>query len=179
MPPPESDAPVTLGRILRPHGVRGAVVVAADSSVHSAFRAGLICRLQGPSKTGAKLPRTLTVTTVTDHGGALRLRFEGIEQREEAAELAGATLCVRAADMPGTGEDEYYDFQIIGLEAVDPDGVTLGTVAEIIPTGATDVYVIKTENGELLVPANGASVLEIDIDRGVIVIDAETAVSNP
>ena len=179
MSPTESDAPVTLGKILRPHGVRGAVVVAADSSVHSAFRAGLVCRLQGTSKTGAKLPAALTVRTVTDHGGALRLRFEGIEQREEAADLAGASLCVSAADMPKTGEDEYYDFQIIGLGAVDPKGVTIGTVVEIIPTAAADVYVIKTQNGELLVPANGTSVLDVDIDGGVIVIDTETAVSNP
>ena len=67
---------------------------------------------------------------------------------------------------PGT----FFWHQIIGLRVKDRDGAVIGIVSEIVPTGANDVYVVKTADGELLLPAIKDVVLEIDPERGAMVV---------
>lgn len=162
---------------MKPHGVSGAVLVASDPTVHDVFVPGLRCLLRGAR--GDSAPEMVVVESATRYGAGLRLRLVGIDTRDAAARLAGARLEMTRAEMPEPADDEYYDYQIIGLQAVDPHGRALGEVVEIIPTGASDVYVISNAGKELLVPATSRAILAVEPDRRRIVVDPDAAVRSP
>lgn len=96
----------------------------------------------------------------------LILSLEGVQGREQARALAGAMLEVDEEDAVPLPEGVFYEHQIIGLRVVSTDGRDLGTVREILHTGANDVY----ETPVCLIPAIPDVVQEIDVERGQIVI---------
>jgi 16S rRNA processing protein RimM len=115
--------------------------------------------------------RVLTVETVRFHRGVLLVRFAGIGNREAAADLRGCTLTIDAAELPDlTDPDEFYDHQLEGLVAVGPDGAELGTVREVVHAPASDLLVLETVNGEVLVPFVHAIVPEVDLAGGRVVL---------
>jgi 16S rRNA processing protein RimM len=116
--------------------------------------------------------RALTVEVVRPHRGVLLVRFAGITDREAAAELRGHTLIVDVAELPDLTEpDEFYDHQLEGLTAVGPDGAALGTVREVVHAPASDLLVVDTARGEVLVPFVRAIVPEVDLPGGRVVLD--------
>ena len=84
--------------------------------------------------------------------GSLLLRFTGIAARGDAAALQGETLCVPADEAPEAPPGTYYHYQLVGMSVHDGAGERLGTLTEIIATGANDVYVVTGESAELLLP---------------------------
>ena len=74
-------------------------------------------------------------------------------------------------DLPPLEEGEYYDEDLIGCTVETVKGKELGRLAEIVVTGANDVYVVACERGEVLVPAVDGIVLEIDIDGRRVVVE--------
>jgi 16S rRNA processing protein RimM len=160
-----ADARRVVGQIGRPHGLRGEVTV----QVHTDFP-------EQRFAVGAQLHddagRMLTVETVRSHRGVLLVRFAGIIDREAAAELRGRTLSVNAAELPDlTDPDEFYDHQLEGLAAVGPDGATLGRVREVVHAPASDLLVLDTARGEVLVPFVQAIVPEVDLAAGRVVLN--------
>jgi 16S rRNA processing protein RimM len=77
----------------------------------------------------------------------------------------------RREQLPPTDEDEYYWFELIGLNVFDSDDRRLGVLEEIITTGANDVYVVRSQNAEVLIPAIGSVVKRIDLQQGVMRVD--------
>jgi len=154
--------------------VRGAVIVGADPSVRDIFTRGLSCRLRRPDDT--EPARQVVIAAVSPHRSGMQVRLKDIDTREAAEALVGALVEVARERMPAPVENEYYDYDIIGLTAVDREERTLGTVVEIIVTGASDVYVITGEQGELLVPATSHAILSVELDRRRIVVEPEAAV---
>jgi 16S rRNA processing protein RimM len=154
-----------VGRIGRPHGLRGEVAVQVRTDFpEQRFTAG--AKLRGD--TG----RTLTVETVRPHGRALLVRFAGVVDRDAAAELCGLLLTVDATALPDLDDpDEFYDHQLEGLAAVGSDGEALGTVREVVHAPASDLLVLETDRGEALVPFVRAIVLEVDLAGGRVVLD--------
>jgi 16S rRNA processing protein RimM len=154
-----------VGQVGRPHGLRGEVTV----QVHTDFpeqRFAVGAQLHGD--TG----RMFTVETVRSHRGVLLVRFAGITDREAAAELRGRTLSIDAAELPDlTDPDEFYDHQLEGLAAVGPDGATLGRVREVVHAPASDLLVLDTAHGEVLVPFVQAIVPEVDLAAGRVVLN--------
>lgn len=154
-----------IGRIGRPHGLRGEVTVQVRTDFpEQRFTVG--AQLRG--YTG----RVLTVEAVRPHGEALLVRFAGIADRDVAAELCGLLLTVDASTLPHLDDpDEFYDHQLEGLAVVRSDGVALGTVREVVHAPASDLLVLETERGEALVPFVRAIVLEVDLAGGRVVLD--------
>jgi 16S rRNA processing protein RimM len=105
----------------------------------------------------------------------LVLALEGLTNRNDAETWAGAGVFAAREVLSGQA-DTYFDFELVGLEATDRTGNTLGTVTEVLATGANDVIVIASELGELLVPAVPSALVEIDPSSGRIVIDERTIV---
>jgi len=100
------------------------------------------------------------------HIPALLVTFEGLNTPEQAGKYRNQLAYVTAADRPPLPEGEYYHHQVIGLKVIDEQGVVLGTIAEILDTGANDVYVVRAEIGpEILIPAVDEFVLAVDLDR--------------
>ncbi len=90
---------------------------------------------------------------------------------EDARRLVGAKLCVPESRLPSLNSDEFYWYQLIGLEVVSPDGKKLGTLEEIIETGSNDVYVVRRGGEEILVPATQEVVRKIDLQRRLMTVD--------
>ena len=102
--------------------------------------------------------------------GALIISFEGINSREEAALLRRAVIEVQENNLPALPENKFYHRQIIGLIVVTPEGRKIGQITEIIETGSNDVYVVKGQGKEYLIPAIKDVVSCIDLRSGTITI---------
>jgi 16S rRNA processing protein RimM len=97
----------------------------------------------------------------------LLITFDEYSDPEAAGALRNELLYVRSEDIPHLPEGEYYHHQILGLRVVGENGEGLGTVVDILETGANDVCVVRQESGvEFLLPIVASTVLEIDLDGG-------------
>ncbi len=104
-----------------------------------------------------------------DKRGAI-LKFGGVESRDEAERLRGQMLYVAEADAVPLPRDSYFWHQIIGLRVRSDAGQDLGTIKEIIQTGSNDVYVVRADEREILLPAIKDVVREIDLAGGVVTV---------
>ncbi len=157
---------VEVGRLVKPHGVRGEIKLAPYNPASDLFRPGLPLLLQGIAG-GA---RRVEVLAARPHKGGFLLRLAGVETMTEAERLVGARVSVAEADLPPLSEGEFYWFQIVGLEVATEAGTRLGRVVEILETPAHDVYVVRDGDRERLVPAVDEVVVEIDRAAGRLVV---------
>jgi 16S rRNA processing protein RimM len=160
---------LVVGQIVRPHGLRGEVVVEVTTYDPAArFAAGSDLAVERPAgRAGA-----LRIEAVRPHQGRLIIAFEGVLDRDAAEELRGVRLTVDSADV-GEPEDpdEFNDFQLIGLAAVDVDGAPLGEVVRVDHGPAADLLVVRLPEGrEALVPFVRAIVPTVDIPGGRVVL---------
>ena len=158
---------VTVGRIGRPHGIRGDVVVGVRTD-EPELRFARGSRLDtDPADLGP-----LTVAGTKWHSGELLVRFEGISDRDAAAELRGTWLTVDSATIaPPQDPDEFRDADLVGLSVRTVDGTPVGTVDDVLHSGQ-DVLVIKSANGrEFMVPFVKPLVPEVDVPGGVMTIN--------
>ena len=95
------------------------------------------------------------------------LKFAGIEDRDAAARLRGAQLCLTGQQLMPLPEGQYYQFQLLGVEVVTTTGESLGPVTEVLRTGANDVYVTD----RALIPAIDSVVKHIDLQARRMLIE--------
>jgi 16S rRNA processing protein RimM len=158
---------VTVGRIGRPHGIRGDVVVGVRTD-EPELRFAKGSRLDtDPVGLGP-----LTVAGIKWHSGELLVRFAGISDRDAAAELRGTWLRVDSATIaPPADPDEFHDADLIGLAVRTVAGAQVGTVDDVLHPGQ-DVLVVKAADGrEIMVPFVKAIVPDVDVKSGFLVID--------
>ena len=99
----------------------------------------------------------------------LIIKFKEIDSLESAEGLAGNTLYILRDHFPDLPDDEYYWFQIEGLRVYDQDGHYYGNIEEIIRTGSNDVYVVRDDKRELLLPMIDSVVKKIDLKAGELI----------
>jgi 16S rRNA processing protein RimM len=162
-----NDLQVTVGRIGRPHGIRGDVVVGVKTD-EPELRFAKGARLD----TDPASPGPLTVAGTRYHSGELLVRFAGVSDRDAAAELRGTWLLVDSATLPAPEDpDEFLDTDLIGLSVRTVDGTPVGTVEDVLHPGQ-DVLVVKSAaKQEILVPFIKQIVPEVDVKAGFLVID--------
>ena len=156
-----------VGRIGRPHGVRGeATVEVRTDDPDARFRVGVALRTD-PADRGP-----LTITGARWHRDVLLLAFEGYDSREEVEALRDTLLEVPVDELPELEDpDSWYDHQLVGLAARLPDGSPLGEVTAVRHEGADLLVVRRPDGGELLVPFVRAMVPTVDVDGGFVVVD--------
>ena len=115
-------------------------------------------------------PEARRLLRVRFRGDEALLRVEGLTSPADVVERRGRLVRIDRAAAPALPEGEYYHYQLIGLDVVDTEGRALGRLAEIIETGANDVYVVIGPEGELLFPAIEEVVREVDLAVGRIVV---------
>jgi 16S rRNA processing protein RimM len=143
---------VPIGTVGRPHGLDGAFVVERASTDDRRWRVGTTVLVDG-------VPATITL--VRRAGGARRaIRLDRDARR-------GAELAVLDTDLPPPDHDSYYVFQLVGLAAVDEDGVALGRVVDVHTGAANDNA--ELEDGTL-VPLVEDAVREVDLEGGRLVV---------
>ena len=140
-----------VGRVGRPHGLGGAFVVEGASEDPERFAVGAELLVAGEQARVEESKRA---------GGRLVIRLDRRAAR-------GSALEVPRASLPPTGEDEYYVADLIGLEVVEEDGRSLGTVRDVANYAANDV--LELDSG-LLLPLVEDCVRQVDLDAGRIVV---------
>jgi 16S rRNA processing protein RimM len=114
--------------------------------------------------------RAVQVEQVRLHQGVAILKLTGCDSRNDAETLRGHWLQVPIEQAIPLEEDEYYLFQLVGLEVRTAEGEVLGELAEVLQTGANDVYVVRGPAGELLLPDIPQVIQEIDLEAGRMLV---------
>jgi 16S rRNA processing protein RimM len=175
---------VIVGRVGRPHGLRGELVIGVRTDEPDLrFAVGAVLDLHeepDPAEPGDQ--HTLTVARARWHSGQLLVAFEGITDRTAAGELTGSWLSVDSGQLPRTGDpDEFRDHELIGLSVRTPDGEQVGVVTDVLHHGQ-DLLVIQRAdagNEECLVPFVKAIVPVVDVDARLLVIDPPPGLIDP
>lgn len=108
------------------------------------------------------------------HGKTLVARFEGVEDRDDAAAYVNALIAIERSGLPATKRDQYYWSDLEGLRVVRETGDEMGTVAYLLETGANDVLVVDADGRETLVPfVTGEVIKDVDLAKGEIRVDWE------
>lgn len=167
--PSQSPPFLLLGRVLRPHGVRGEVRI----EVITAYPERIVPEQRvylgrDPSDLRSAVPHT--VSRVRKHQHYLILQFEGVPDRNAAELLREQYVMVALEDAVPLEEGEYYLFQAIGLQVITTEGEVLGHVVDIIETGANDVFVVHGPRGEVLLPDIDECVKQIDFETGTLTV---------
>ncbi|MEV3922150.1 ribosome maturation factor RimM [Actinomadura coerulea] len=158
--------PLVVGRIGRPHGIRGEVTVdVRTDEPESRFTPGTAIATD-PVTAGP-----LTIERKRWHSGRLLVRFAGVGDRDAAEELRGTWLVVDPGDISTSADpDDFHDQELLGLAVVTTDGTEVGQVADVLHHGQ-DLLVVRGAGGEKLVPFVAALVPEVDVPGGRLVID--------
>jgi 16S rRNA processing protein RimM len=156
---------VVVGRVRRPVGLRGEVIVEPTGDDPSRFVPGAVLRVGSDGDVERILRSSRPY-----QGGLFVLQFDGIESLEQADALRGALLSVRAVELPALPEGVYYHYQLEGLDVFDAAGKFLGRLESILPTGSNDVYCVGTGTEEVLIPAIREYVAAIDLKAGRITL---------
>ncbi|GGL90411.1 ribosome maturation factor RimM [Nakamurella endophytica] len=158
---------VQVGRIGRPHGVRGEVTVTPQTDdPDTRFAAGSVLVTE-PAGRGP-----LTVAGSRRSGGVLVVAFAGVPDRTAAEQLRGTVLTVDSDELPEpTDDDEFYDHQLVGLAVHDEAGELLGQVTGVLhPPAAPVLEVARPDGSEELVPFVRAIVPVVDLAAGRLVV---------
>lgn len=154
---------LAVGRVVKPHGVRGEISVEVHTDHLERF---------DPSNTVfvGDGENAFTVEGYRVHKSSILLKLEGIENRSQAEKLRGKWLKIPFDEALPLNEGEYFLFQAIGLDVFTDNGENLGKIVEIIETGANNVFVVDGNHGELLIPDIDEVVISVEIDKGKMVI---------
>jgi 16S rRNA processing protein RimM len=171
--PRKSDSPspqyLILGEVLRPHGVRGEVRVRLMTAYPERLSAIETLYLgRDPMQATAAAYR---MEAIRIHQGVALLKLKGIDDRDQAERLRKLYIMASLDNAVPLEDDEFYFYELIGMTVQTDNGKTLGTISEILETGANEVYIVDSPQfGEVLIPVIDDVVLKIDPDAGLIVV---------
>jgi 16S rRNA processing protein RimM len=155
---------LAIGVIVAPHGTRGEVRM----QIWTHFPEHLT---DIPAVYLGDEERPRRLRSIGTSRGHATLSLQGISNREAAEDLRGVVVRIDREQAAPLEEDEFYHYQLIGLQVETEAGESLGTLAEIIETGANDVYVVKDAEGkETLIPALKDVVPVIDPEAGKMIV---------
>lgn len=157
---------ILLGRITRPHGIRGEVKVHSYSGQPENFQQ--YREILVDAEEGGEERRPFRVEQCRVQGRLAILRLAGCDTRTQAEALAGREIWLRRRDLPEPGKDEFYLADMEGKEAVSAEGQLLGRITGIMETAAHPVLVVTGRGREYLVPLHEGIVAAFDEERVVL-----------
>ena len=169
---------LVVGRVGRPHGLRGEVTVEVRTDDPAQrFAGGSVLQTDPPGR------GPLTVSGSRWHADRLIVRFAGVGDRESAENLRDTVLEIESDELaPLTDPEEFYDHELIGLTVLTVTGEQVGTVSDVLHHGQ-DLLVVSgtgTRGGrEILVPFVAALVPEVNIKAGRLVVDPPAGLLDP
>lgn len=127
----------------------------------------------------AKTIKTFRIQSTRMNQEYMLLKLEGVDDRDHADRLRGLMVLVAYSDAVPLEAGEFYLYQVIGVEVYTEGDVLLGTVSDVLETGANDVYVLHGERGETLIPALPDVVLSVDIAARRMVVRLPEGLLDP
>jgi 16S rRNA processing protein RimM len=162
---------LTVGRVVKAHGVGGEVVVEVRTDDPAArFAPGNALRAKRSRGGGEEV--SYVVADAREHGARLLVRLAGVDDRATADALRGSLFVVDSDDLPPIDEpDTYYDHQLEGLQVRTTTGQDVGVVAEVLHTAGGELLAVRRDSGEVLVPFVGAIVISVSLQDRLVEID--------
>ena len=154
---------IVIGEALGAHGQKGELRIKALTEFPERFKPGARLFIEGSA---------YTVESSSQHRDTAIVKLGGVDTPGAADLLRGKLIEIPESERKELPAGRYYHHDIIGLEVWTTQGVPLGRVSEILTTGGNDVYVVKGDAGELLIPAIKDAVKEIDLHKKRITIEA-------
>ena len=151
---------IPVGRVTRTHGLKG------ELKFFPADQGDLVVQNDQQIRLGET---TFKIKSVRGVKSPFIVKFEGVDSIEAAQSLSGQEVLVAKEDFESLPEGEYYRFEIEGLKAFDDTGKYYGVIEEIIATGSNDVYVVRGDGKEWLVPMIDSVVQNIDMEEGKLI----------
>ncbi|NOZ53262.1 MAG: ribosome maturation factor RimM [Gammaproteobacteria bacterium] len=157
---------VIVGKVTSPYGVKGWVKVYSytDPFTNLLHYSPWLLKQHGRWA-------PLQVLSTRVHGNQLVAQFQGIHDRNATAVLRGVEIAVTRDQLPGTGEDEFYWFDLEGLDVVTRKGELLGVVDHVMATGANDVLIVKGQKEYLIPYVLGEFVENVSLHAGKITVN--------
>lgn len=157
---------VAMGYIKGVFGIKGWLKIAANTEYADSL-------LDYPEWQLSKNDHRLQVTLESGKviNGELQVKFEGIDDRDEAFALRGYTIEIPRESFSPAEEDEYYWADLVGMTVANTEGINLGTVKNLMETGAHDVLVIDGEHGQKLIPFVSHYIKNVDTENKTITVD--------
>lgn len=156
------DGLIVIGRLQKPFGVRGEIRVLAYTESFEAFERSEWLQIK---------EKRMIIKQIRIHQGSVLVLFDGINTPEQVSEFSGQLVQTSVNNLPAKDEDEYFYFELIGMEVFTKSGRHLGKITEIMATGANDVFVVNGDAGEVLIPFIDDVVLEIDLASKKVLVD--------
>lgn len=153
---------VAVARVIRPWGSHGELRVIVLSESLDRFSAYRTVYIRG---------RSHKVQRLRAQGRFVTAKLSGIDNSDAANTFRGCLLEVPESSLAALPEDHYYHYQIIGLKVITTRGTDVGEIVDILTTGANDVYIIKSEQAEILIPAIADVIQNVDLEKGVVIIE--------
>ena len=154
-----------IGKVLRPHGVKGLLRIESYAESERTFQAAetiVVRDRKGGIHEG-------TFLSITPHKNQFLMRIAGVNSLEEAEACRNASLFIKR-DVLKRDDDEYFWYELIGLRVCLDSGESIGVVQSIFRTGGHDIYVVRDGDREILIPAVHDVIAHIDKENGVMTI---------
>jgi 16S rRNA processing protein RimM len=151
---------IPVGRVTRTHGLKG------ELKFYPADQDDLVIQSDQQIRLGET---RFKIKSVRGAKSPFIVKFEGIDSIEAAQSLLGQEVLVDREDFESLPEGEYYRFDIEGLKVFDDTGKYYGVIEDIIETGSNDVYVVRGDGKEWLVPMIDSIVQSIDLEQGKLI----------
>ncbi len=160
------NAELRVGVIVKTHGIKGEVKVYPTTDSPLRFEELTHVKLKS-----GKTVRELDIEQVRFFKNLVILKFKGIDNINDVEQYKGADLYIPREEGQELGEGEYYIADIIDIRVVTDTGEELGTVRDVLETGANDVYIVKRKGQkDLLLPATEECILDVDIEQNVMTV---------
>ena len=156
-----------IGRIARPHGIRGMVAITLDDPESESL---LGVRYVHLAAEGAEPRRLAVLRSAPGRKGQVLLHLEGLTTPEAAELLRDQEVLLEEGQLPPLGKGEYWERDLLRLVAFSEEGEELGPVAEVVDTADVPVLVVRAEAGEIFVPFVDPYVLSVDVAGGKVVV---------
>jgi 16S rRNA processing protein RimM len=159
----ETEPALRIGRVLKAHGVKGALRIELLTDFPDRFARGAQLEVAG---------RRLTVSRAEEQDGTMLVCFDGIDDRDAAERLTGEYCTLPMAEARRLPAGRFYHFQLVGLRVLDAqNGREVGRVAEVLTYDANDVLRVTNGEREVLIPMVRSVVRSITPAEGVITVD--------
>ena len=156
-----------IGRIVGTHGVKGTCKIESYAESLDVFEPGAALVIRKPD--GSE--NSYEIIEVKPHSRKTLLTLKDVANREQANALVGTEVYINRARLPELDDGAYYWFDLIGLNVYTTEDRYIGRLDAIIETGANDVYVVRKDDREILIPALKSVVRVIDTDQKIIQVE--------
>jgi 16S rRNA processing protein RimM len=154
-----------IGKVTRPHGLKGAVTISLRPDAPNPTSLGVVYLEQK----GSFVP--YLVDSVSSKGSRAYVKLQDVDTPEGAASVSGLNVFLPAAERPEAGELGFYSDEIAGFSVFTTEGTLLGNVREVADAGPGRLVVVEHENREVLIPVNGPFIQSVDKEEKTIRVD--------